>query len=813
MTAATAPGSKARRRRAFPLHEVHVARFGASARATAHAACALPSLSSALLPRTEMHPAFVYTAPAPPASPSSSTSLVTTSMAAGSTNNSSGNGYGMSSADLDATGPATLLASLSPSFQPVSCHVSPVRPLVPATSSTAQYSRATASPIAGARDIASSTGSPRQSQQQQQQSGSSTSLASLGARSLPVDSDLGGGLAAAPVAPYLALTATATSSPLGAAAMDAALTSSVAPIAATGPADASAVPTVIYTPSTSPTGSTNPLAAAVAAATSVTSGSPLMARAASARGIVRAASAPIAVEATWAATVAAAGGARSSIGGTASSSPPMMHPAGILASSPRYQTSAAAATSLSSPNLSFHATSPIPIRAAGASPITLPSSPFGPSSVPIAPSSFGGTRRTVSSGTSALSTVPHPRTHVVTVSSNNHLLCTIAGDGYWNTVEVPLGNVQTGYEAVAVHAYERVPVVNFAAVVKGKARSAREAKRGGGSIVAAVAFREEDQAGSTSEPKSALHVYGALTVGSSIERKLFGLVNDVQVIPIDYAPMQIGHIEIHTETHEPLALVVSDQRGQIHLYGESTSNRKFIKLAIKDHFPLLPQIDMPLTVFAIHELDQIRLFALGYASGEVHIVVDIRNEATHIFERSQQYMLPYLYLYTPITSLTFLDRQGHPLQLVITPSAEPTLVVTLPSAATLAAGNLAPDIGDDPATVQELPQSDVFDTVLCSRVMPVLWNGRAQVLLGTYGQRILLFDCDPTTGDWELVAVKKMAYPVHNLVCSDLTGDGVRELVVISMFCVHVLQYDMKKVERHVAKVLAKKKKKVKVLN
>jgi len=65
-------------------------------------------------------------------------------------------------------------------------------------------------------------------------------------------------------------------------------------------------------------------------------------------------------------------------------------------------------------------------------------------------------------------------------------------------------------------------------------------------------------------------------------------------------------------------------------------------------------------------------------------------------------------------------------------------------------------------------------------------DGQNEILLGTYGQEVLIF---ALTGDtWELGTRKLFDAPVHSISYMDITNDGIKELIVLTQRGVHILQ-------------------------
>ncbi|KNE54278.1 hypothetical protein, variant 1 [Allomyces macrogynus ATCC 38327] len=581
---AVTPPSRPRRRRVrFPLHEVHVARFGSFARATAYSACALASAAPCNVALTPMHPAFVYTAP---------------------------------SSAATASGSASALAAVSPSFQPISCHVSPANPF-------------------------------------------------------------------------------------------------------------EAVPTSMSLPSALPSeGATDDAPARRPSIRSVKS---------------------------------------------------------TLAPSSSGQSSPQKLPTLSA-------------RSAGSSvypPLLDPDTPV----------------------------------HIVTGSSNNHLLCLLVSStgAYWNTVEVPLTQIPDKGEILGLHAFERATTFHFFDIVSGHMKAspsvgaAAVAKRSTAltNLIVAVTIIQESETG----PKYSLHIYGARTVETTLERKLFALAADCQIIPLDYAPLHVSHLEyaaygtssrmgahlfrrftrIADEGKEVMAIAVCDEDGFIHVYTEVPSTRKFVEI---EGIPPPASSDPPSAAMFTSSLEaqvndqSVRFTVIAYGSGQLTVTLDWRDSETHHFDPSRRRVLSEPLCFTPITSVTWFEDAGR-VHLLVSPACEPAFVLL--NVSQLAAGE-DKDTTSLTATCSRatLPLSDRFDSVVSAAVGNVLWNGSTQIVLGTYGQRLLLYDWDKETSLFHLVSMNKTAYPVLALYLTDINHDGVLELIAVSLFGIHVYQHDLDHVRARV---------------
>jgi hypothetical protein len=128
--------------------------------------------------------------------------------------------------------------------------------------------------------------------------------------------------------------------------------------------------------------------------------------------------------------------------------------------------------------------------------------------------------------------------------------------------------------------------------------------------------------------------------------------------------------------------------------------------------------------------------------------------------------------------------------------------------------------GLEVGTPRLLPGSDMHDSVICCLAADVDWDGREEVVIGTYGQQLLLYAReeegealrrDPLHGQgagnaplFRKVWTQPFAYPISAIHCGDFNLDGADELVVNTLGGVHVLQPDVfRAAERVLLKVEA----------
>lgn len=93
--------------------------------------------------------------------------------------------------------------------------------------------------------------------------------------------------------------------------------------------------------------------------------------------------------------------------------------------------------------------------------------------------------------------------------------------------------------------------------------------------------------------------------------------------------------------------------------------------------------------------------------------------------------------------------------------------------------------------------------------MDVDWDGEREIMIGTYGRQVLIYkqgklvSFDPPanltyalalvtgTQDYNVLWRRQFAYPIYRIVHFDLNCDGLDELLVTTMYGVHIFQVSL----------------------
>ena len=110
-----------------------------------------------------------------------------------------------------------------------------------------------------------------------------------------------------------------------------------------------------------------------------------------------------------------------------------------------------------------------------------------------------------------------------------------------------------------------------------------------------------------------------------------------------------------------------------------------------------------------------------------------------------------------------------------------------------------------------MPRSDDYDVATSCVVADLDMDGQHEILLGTYGQELLMYkliekpvelkteDSSPVEAvlrkEWELMWTRSFNAPILALQHLDLTGHGLKELILMTTRSVQVLQHDLEEVK------------------
>ncbi|XP_064483754.1 KICSTOR complex protein kaptin-like isoform X2 [Ornithodoros turicata] len=330
-----------------------------------------------------------------------------------------------------------------------------------------------------------------------------------------------------------------------------------------------------------------------------------------------------------------------------------------------------------------------------------------------------------------------------------------------STREVQFTYLPEGADVVAMDAFSR-PLGNSLDVIIG------------------IAFV---RSGENQPSKQYLNIYSQGEPGTGVD--LDKIAQGCLHLELDYIPYQLTHSQLFSDEQagRETVFLVSGCDRKIHVFREDESHQSYSEVPVEDHFPEF--VDIPDVVLSMAlkyaDDDRKRISAFCCEGGLVRVAVTELQRGgmflctqDKIFKDSVVKPIPEF-----LTKVGIAKREGsgeEPIHLLVGNTLGPSLVYR--------------DIlqqGLDKCAV--LPHSEHFDSVTCGCIADVDMDGTHEVVLGTYGQEVLVFKLE----DERYVPLwqQTVSHPVLSLRYLDITGDGLRELVVLSTKGLHILQHDL----------------------
>ncbi|XP_008426555.1 KICSTOR complex protein kaptin [Poecilia reticulata] len=287
-----------------------------------------------------------------------------------------------------------------------------------------------------------------------------------------------------------------------------------------------------------------------------------------------------------------------------------------------------------------------------------------------------------------------------------------------------------------------------------------------------------------------LNIYCDYEPGS--EFNLESIAQSCLNLELQFTPFQLYHTEVQCpdEGLETVFLLSGhDQR--IHLYKENASLHQFEEQSVEKLFPELQQL--PSNVLWLDMASVAggkRLSAYGCQNGCIGLALVNQNGPEVLQKWRVQFDSPIstVLLFPLSCQAKSSDASGERSEelggynLLITSTIEMAVVY-----------RDVQECGLSRSTC--LSGSDQWDAVLCALVIDLDFDGQKEVLLGTYGQELLCYKFQPAgsgqDGEFQLQWRRSFKSPLLSVIYLDLTGDGLRELAVLTLKGLHILQHSL----------------------
>ncbi|XP_033507032.1 KICSTOR complex protein kaptin [Epinephelus lanceolatus] len=287
-----------------------------------------------------------------------------------------------------------------------------------------------------------------------------------------------------------------------------------------------------------------------------------------------------------------------------------------------------------------------------------------------------------------------------------------------------------------------------------------------------------------------LNIYCDYEPGS--EFNLESIAQSCLNLELQFTPFQLYHTEVQCDDGgRETVFLLSGHDQKIHLYKENASLHQFEEQPVERLFPELQQL--PSNVLWLDMLSVAgdrRLSAFGCQNGCVGLAL-VSQTGSEVLQ-SWRFQFD-----SPISSVLLFPLR------VQTESSQPSgdksmqtegynLLVT----STIEMAVVYRDVQEQGLSHPVcLSESDQWDAVLCALVIDLDFDGQKEVLLGTYGQELLCYKFQPAgrgrDGQFQLQWRRSFKSPLLSVIYLDLTGDGLRELAVLTLKGLHILQHTL----------------------
>ncbi|CAL1574010.1 unnamed protein product [Knipowitschia caucasica] len=280
-----------------------------------------------------------------------------------------------------------------------------------------------------------------------------------------------------------------------------------------------------------------------------------------------------------------------------------------------------------------------------------------------------------------------------------------------------------------------------------------------------------------------LNIYCDYEPGS--EFNLESIAQSCLNLELQFTPFQLYHTEVQCDDGaKETVFLLSGHDQRIHLYKENASLHQFEEQPVERLFPELQQLPSNVLWLDMRSLASgRRLSAFGCQSGCVGLALVNQTGPEVLQSWRVQFDSPIsTVLLFPVSCNNASGHEMSGYNLLVTSTIEIAVVYR--------------DVEQHGLTLTMcLPESDQWDAVLSALVIDLDFDGQKEVLLGTYGQELLCYKYQAAVsggdGQFQLQWRRSFKSPLLSIIYLDLTGDGMKELAVLTLKGLHVLQHSL----------------------
>ncbi|GIZ03659.1 KICSTOR complex protein kaptin [Caerostris extrusa] len=290
--------------------------------------------------------------------------------------------------------------------------------------------------------------------------------------------------------------------------------------------------------------------------------------------------------------------------------------------------------------------------------------------------------------------------------------------------------------------------------------------------VVGITFTKCDTSGAMSQY---LNIYSKWE--PMIECDLDNIAQGCLSICLDFVPFHLTHTELFINGKKEVVWLLSGNDIKVHLYREDKIEQAYCEEPSTTCFPEFSMLDSLVMWMDFLSSPESRIAAFGCKDGHV-IVTSVKLPETCV-QASWKIQHD-----APICTVRLFQDSNILNKPLMGNMIEMSVVYR--------------DIlknGLELTSQEVLMGSNKSDCVTCGLVADIDMDGNNEILLGTYGQQLMVFKWNVEGSESYTSYDEQMfSYPLLQLSYVDVTGDGVKELLVLTTNGLHILQHDLTKV-------------------
>ncbi|XP_074034569.1 KICSTOR complex protein kaptin [Leptinotarsa decemlineata] len=304
------------------------------------------------------------------------------------------------------------------------------------------------------------------------------------------------------------------------------------------------------------------------------------------------------------------------------------------------------------------------------------------------------------------------------------------------------------------------------------------------------------------------HLETYLNIYAGEETEDFNIENIAQSclnVELNFIPYKLFHtylvtFEDNAMVNKEIVFVLSGSDNQIHIFRENTTDHTYKEIENKDHFPEFSKTPSPVVWIDIYYSDDFkeRITSFACECGYVKLLkVDVvSNKLVYNFSTRFGNYISKVYIFPEFNSVTdYSFEKSTFLRELDIKSRGTSKKLNLVVVNTILPAVIFHDVLEfGLSNYATLPRIDSTSVLSSCEVADIDFDGQKEILIGTSGEKIMMYKKDKK-GNWCLEELKKISAPVLGLKYIDITGDGVKDLVILSMRGVHVLQHDSSRLQ------------------